>query len=481
MIPNRVKMIYEIVRKELTEHFKTKRLIIFGIIFAVVFIVLAVYGNIITGGTSTDYTWEDGPNRTLAAVMSFSSFLPAIISVAMTYNSVSGERDKKSLILILSKPIDRSSVFIGKFLSSFLAISFVYALVMLVGYGIAAGLYGKTVSGSDVGNAFAGIGIVILGIAVWVSLTLMFSALLKSPTTCIVIMVILWLFVLPLVSQAGLIYFAVASDDVLKDKPINVDITMGSTSLVPPYNDIVFNSTIVGRPNWDADITLYNETGASYTNKLPFEGSQTIFLDVPFGKYTWEAKYKDYDNDPRSGEVLEMGKVFVDGIHMVLTNVSADKDRLNNDFNMMIINGTFPEMNASVVLKDSTGSIVPTAGGAFGFYRFGDLDEGRYTVEVTIAGDLILEESFYSYGRFKVVDFMAVLTGDVDEFPEYVSYTYMLNPDSDMGVSIDIVEKDDSIFSLEIISLEQGLAGLAAWFLITFIGGMIVFERKDPN
>jgi hypothetical protein len=57
----------------------------------------------------------------------------------------------------------------------------------------------------------------------------------------------------------------------------------------------------------------------------------------------------------------------------------------------------------------------------------------------------------------------------------------MINPDSDMGVAIDTVEKDDSIFSLEIITRDQGLAGLTAWFLSTFIIGLIVFERKDPN
>jgi len=481
-VPSRFKIIYDIVRKELKEHFTTKRLVIFAVIFGVVFSVVAVYGNIIGGGGNTDRTWEDGPNNTLKVVLNFSSFLPSIISIAMTYNAISGERGKKSLILLLSKPIDRSSVYIGKFLSSFLAVSIVYFLVMMVGYGISAGLYGKAVSAEEVGRAFGGIAIVLFGIATWIALTLFFSTVLRSPTTNIVIMVILWLFVLPLVSQIGLIYFAVESSNQMDKQPINVDVTIASTSFMPPYEDIIFNTSQLSFPVAGIAITLVNDTGQPYTNKLPFEGPQTIFLDVPPGRYTWKAETeveKDSLDDPK---FIEEGSLVIDRSHMVYSNISAEKDRFYNDFNLIVINGTWPDMNSTVTVRDSGGAQVSTNSSLFGMYHFTDLDRGRYTVEIVSDNTTIYKDTFFSYGDFKSTDFLSILMGDNEELPNYVSYSYAINPDSDTAVAVDFVEEhEEGTLSFNLLEVKQGLAALCIWFSSMFILGLIAFERKDPN
>jgi ABC-type transport system involved in multi-copper enzyme maturation permease subunit len=480
-VPSRFKIIYDIVRKEVKEHFSTKRLIIFAVIFAVVFSVVAVYGNIIGGGGSTDRTWEDGPNNTLKIVLNFSSFLPSIISIAMTYNAISGERGKKSLILLLSKPIDRSSVYIGKFLSSFMAISIVYFLVMIVGYGISAGLYGKAVSAGDVGRAFGGIAIVLFGIATWIALTLFFSTILRNPTTNIVIMVILWLFVLPLVSQIGLIYFAVDSSNQMESQPVNVDVTIASTSFLPPYDDIVFNTSKLDMPIAGVAITLVNETGQPYEKKLPFEGPQTIFIDVPPGRYTWTAETEVEEDSREEPEFIEEGSLVIDTGHMVYSNISADKDRLYNDFNIIVLNGTWPDLNATVTVRDSGGAVISANASLFGIYQFSDLDRGRYTVEVVSDNIAIYKDTFFSYGDFESTNFLAILMGDKEDLPNYVSYSYAINPDSDMAVAVDYVEDQEGSLSFNLLEVKQGLAALGIWFSTMFILGLIAFERKDPN
>ena len=42
MIPNRFKIIYDVTRKELLEHFKTLRLLVISVVFIIVFFIFMV-------------------------------------------------------------------------------------------------------------------------------------------------------------------------------------------------------------------------------------------------------------------------------------------------------------------------------------------------------------------------------------------------------------------------------------------------------
>ena len=122
MIPNRFKIIYDVTRKEIFEHFKTKRLIVISIIFAIVFLIVAVFGRYLVGGGGDEPAYEAGPNEVLILMLAFTGLFPPILAIALSYDTIVGERTRKSLHLIVSKPVDRSSIFIGKFLGAFLSI-----------------------------------------------------------------------------------------------------------------------------------------------------------------------------------------------------------------------------------------------------------------------------------------------------------------------------------------------------------------------
>ena len=123
-----------VFRKEMWEHFRTWRLIVIGGIFAFVFIVISLYGGILSGGGSSELSFRGGANSVLALVLAFTSFFPGLMAIVIAYTSIVGERSRKSLILLVSKPVKRPALFLGKFLSSYFAIVLVYMVVMTVGY-----------------------------------------------------------------------------------------------------------------------------------------------------------------------------------------------------------------------------------------------------------------------------------------------------------------------------------------------------------
>ena len=165
MIPNRFKVIYEVTRKEILEHFKTKRLLYISIIFAAVFLIVAVFGKYLIGGGGDDEpTYEAGANEVLILMLAFTYLFPAILAIALGYDTIVGERTRRSLHLILSKPVDRSSIFIGKFLGAYLSIMFVYLIVGTVGYIVVIALSGDVPTINQVGLAYAAMGVVLLSV-----------------------------------------------------------------------------------------------------------------------------------------------------------------------------------------------------------------------------------------------------------------------------------------------------------------------------
>jgi ABC-2 type transport system permease protein len=207
MIPSRIQAIYEVTKKEMLEHFKTKRLIVIGIVFAAVFLIISVYGGILLGAANPEeHAYEQGSNAVLNMVLTFTNYFPVILAIALTYDTIVGERVRKSMYLLLSKPIDRDSVFIGKFLGSFISICLIYLIVISVGYSAVIGLSGIVPSMSDVVKAYEAIGIILLGTACWIVFTMLFSSTLKTTTSCIIVCIVVWIFILPIVSQIGIIY-----------------------------------------------------------------------------------------------------------------------------------------------------------------------------------------------------------------------------------------------------------------------------------
>ena len=132
-----------------------------------------------------------GPDATLFILSAFFLYLIVpIFAIVVTFDAVSKERVQGTLDLLLSRPVSRSGVLLGKFLGAFAAVAFPVTLVNLVGLGVITATSGESPSG---GFATAFLGFTLLLIAFYVLLQIIFSTLAKTGGTAVLFGVLVWL------------------------------------------------------------------------------------------------------------------------------------------------------------------------------------------------------------------------------------------------------------------------------------------------
>lgn len=186
-------MILDIVRKEMREIINTRRLLIIGVLFVVATIGLAVYS-----GHFAEY----GPNEMLGSgffviILMFVSLL----SLVLAYDTIAGERSRGSLSLVFSKPVGRGQILAGKFLGVFLFTGVMFLIVASFGYWLTAAISQEFPSASEVAAAYKLFFAVLLVIACWISFAMFFSTCFKSPLVSLITVLILWIMVIPMISQ----------------------------------------------------------------------------------------------------------------------------------------------------------------------------------------------------------------------------------------------------------------------------------------
>ncbi len=174
MTQNFIQTIWTIANKEMRIHFKTKRLLVIGIIFLAVFIIFSVWGGYLTSSDQDEPSYEEGAESVMIMVLGFSSFFPPILAIALTYDSIVGERVNNSMYLLISKPVKKEAIYLGKFLGAWISIAMVYIGVMTIGYLIVIGLSGQVPSGIDVVMVYVAVFYILLGVAAWLSAFIVF-------------------------------------------------------------------------------------------------------------------------------------------------------------------------------------------------------------------------------------------------------------------------------------------------------------------
>lgn len=167
--------IWTIARKEFYEYLKTKRLLIIGGLYALVFL-LAV-------GIMSYY---DSDFRSIIAnAHSATSIFYIILPITLAYDLIVRERSRKSIYTLLSKPINREEVMIGKFLGVLFIICIVIIPVATIGHLIASAYLGIP-SLESIWRAYACLGIILLGIACYISLAMLFSVITRTTATSLI-------------------------------------------------------------------------------------------------------------------------------------------------------------------------------------------------------------------------------------------------------------------------------------------------------
>lgn len=141
MVGFNFKSLYTIAKKEFMDNIRSKWIIAISIIF----IILTIVSSYVAGGQGEFGSMED----TVVALLSISTLLIPLIAIMLGFSTIAGEAEKGALYVVLSYPVRRVEVLLGKFLG----LGSVLAVTPLIGFGLGGLIIAVTV-GAEEGVAY---------------------------------------------------------------------------------------------------------------------------------------------------------------------------------------------------------------------------------------------------------------------------------------------------------------------------------------
>ena len=185
--------------KELSDHLSSARMRVLEWLI-ILTAAAALYGAI---QQVRDTTAEDpfvflrlftGSRPPLPSFVSILGFLIPLMAIALAFDAINGEHSRRTLSRILSQPIYRDALLLGKFLASLttLAISVTSLWLLVMGLGLL--LLGVPPSAEEVGRSLVFLVIALAYAGVWLAAAMLFSIVFRSPATAALVALGLWLF-----------------------------------------------------------------------------------------------------------------------------------------------------------------------------------------------------------------------------------------------------------------------------------------------
>ena len=193
-----------IIRKELADYFNSIRFIILLLLIIGVS-AIAIYSaqqGIRGAGTqgfiflrlfTTDPPW----GNLMALLLNFLNFIALffipLMGIMLGFDAINRERSSGTLSRIMSQPIFRDGLIIGKFLAalSTLTIMMTAAIFLVSGYGLR--MIGVAPSAEEIIRLFIFLVAIIVYGAFWISLSMLFSIVTRSLGTSLIASIAVWM------------------------------------------------------------------------------------------------------------------------------------------------------------------------------------------------------------------------------------------------------------------------------------------------
>jgi ABC-2 type transport system permease protein len=193
------KGLWAVIGKEMSDHLTSARMRILEIL-----IVLTAVGTgytalqQITGTTTNDeflflqlFTTAREP---LPAFAGFLGFLIPLVSIALAFDAINGEFNRRTISRVLSQPIYRDALLLGKFLGAFFTLALVLAAIWLLIFGIGLLGLGVPPSGQETARILIFLLLAIFYGGFWLALGLLFSTKFQQSATAALASIGVWLF-----------------------------------------------------------------------------------------------------------------------------------------------------------------------------------------------------------------------------------------------------------------------------------------------
>ena len=130
----------------------------------------------------------------LPAFVGFLGFLVPLIAIALTFDSINGEFNRRTLSRVLAQPVYRDALLLGKFLGGLLTLAVVFSAIWLLIFGLGILRLGVAPSAEETGRALWFLLVTIFYGGIWMALAMLFSIVFRSPATAALASIAVWLF-----------------------------------------------------------------------------------------------------------------------------------------------------------------------------------------------------------------------------------------------------------------------------------------------
>ncbi|WP_322509133.1 ABC transporter permease [Anaerolinea sp.] len=130
----------------------------------------------------------------LPALVGFLVFLVPLIAIALGFDAINGEFNRKTMSRILSQPIYRDALLMGKFLAGLFTLALVFTAIWLLIFGMGMIGLGVAPGSEDVGRLLWFLVATVFYGGIWLALAQMFSVTFRQPATAALASIAVWLF-----------------------------------------------------------------------------------------------------------------------------------------------------------------------------------------------------------------------------------------------------------------------------------------------
>lgn len=191
--------LWAVVAKEMADHLTSARMRIleFLILLTAGGTVYVAMQQIRSAGISEQFvylrlfTLAQDP---LPALVGFLVFLVPLIAIALGFDAVNGEFNRKTMSRILSQPIYRDALLMGKFLAGLFTLALVFTAIWLLIFGMGMIGLGVAPGSEDVGRLLWFLVATVFYGGIWLALAQMFSVTFRQPATAALASIAVWLF-----------------------------------------------------------------------------------------------------------------------------------------------------------------------------------------------------------------------------------------------------------------------------------------------
>lgn len=130
----------------------------------------------------------------LPAFIGFLGFLVPLIAIALAFDSVNGEFNRRTMSRVLAQPIYRDALLLGKFLGGLFTLALVLTAIWLLVMGMGILGLGLPPSGEEVARSLIFLVATIFYGGIWLALGMVFSVVFRQPATAALGALAVWLF-----------------------------------------------------------------------------------------------------------------------------------------------------------------------------------------------------------------------------------------------------------------------------------------------